>query len=57
MYAEKDNAGKTIIQDLDDYDVEVLINSLSESLISDLDHESLFYKTKENHIKNIGGCK
>lgn len=37
MYAEKDNTGKTIIQDLDDYDVEVLINSLSESLTSDLD--------------------
>lgn len=37
MYTEKDNTGKTIIQDLDDYDVEVLINSLSESLTSDLE--------------------
>lgn len=38
MYAEKDNTGKTIIQDLDDYDVEVLINSLSVSLTSDLEN-------------------
>ena len=31
MYAEKDNTGKTIIQNLDDLDVKVLISSLSDS--------------------------
>ena len=37
MYAEKDNTGKTIIQDLDDFDVEVLISSLSDSLACNID--------------------
>lgn len=47
MYAEKDNKGKTIIQDLDDYDVAILINSLSESLVSDLDMNPYSIKRKK----------
>ncbi len=53
MYAEKDNAGKTIIQDLDDSDVEVLINSLSESLISDLDMNPYSIKRKKIILKTL----
>ena len=37
MYAEKDNTGKTIIQDLDDFDVKVLISSLFDSLACNID--------------------
>jgi hypothetical protein len=37
MYAEKDNTGKTIIQNLDDLDVKVLISSLSDSLACNID--------------------
>ncbi len=51
MYAEKDNAGKTIIQDMDDYDVEVLINSLLESLISDLDMNPYSIERKKIILK------
>lgn len=53
MYVEKDNTGKTIIQDLDDYDVKVLINSLSESLTSDLDMNPYSIKRKKIILKTL----
>lgn len=53
MYAEKDNTGKTILQDLDDYDVKVLINSLSESLTSDLDMNPYSIKRKKIILKTL----
>lgn len=53
MYAEKDKTGKTIIQDLDDYDVEVLINSLSESLTSHLDMNPYSIERKKIILKTL----
>lgn len=53
MYTEKDNTGKTIIQDLDDYDVEVLINSLSESLTSHLDMNPYSIERKKIILKTL----
>lgn len=53
MYVEKDNTGKTIIQDLDDYDVKVLINSLSEGLTSDLDMNPYSVKRKKIILKTL----
>lgn len=53
MYVEKDNAGKTIIQDLDDCDVEVLINSLSESLTFHLDMNPYSIERKKIILKTL----
>lgn len=53
MYAEKDNTGKTIIQDLDDFDVAILINSLSDSLASDLDMNPYSIKRKKIILKTL----
>lgn len=51
MYAEKDNTGKTIIQNLDDFDVGVLIDSLIDSLRFNTDTNPFSIERKKIILK------
>jgi hypothetical protein len=53
MYAEKDSIGKTIIQDLDDFDVEILINCITESLKLIMNENHYSIKRKKIILKTL----
>ena len=53
MYAEKDSIGKTIIQDLDDFDVEILINRITESLKLIMNENHYSIKRKKIILKTL----